>query len=292
MKTEGASIQRIAIFPNLAKQPCIRELKRLVRWLAKRQVTVRLPFEARSHVSGDHQFVPRVDLAQDADLLVVLGGDGTLLSAARVAYPARVPLLGVNFGSLGFLTDVSVREMFPSLEAIFRGEYRLEPRMLMRVTVHDAEGKEQERVYALNDAVVRETGGRAIEIELRVGGARLGKMRGDGIILCTPTGSTAYSLSAGGPVLQPTLNAILATPICPHALSYRPVVIPAHETIEVRQVARDMAAHLAVDGQQVLRLYDGHWVKIRRAQRPIHFVLTGQRSFYEVLRQKLRWGGI
>ena len=284
-------MKRIAIFPNMAKRPCIRELKRLVQWLTDRGAAVILPFEARAHVSGDHHFVPRVELGQDAELLVVLGGDGTLLSAARVAYPARVPLLGVNFGSLGFLTDVSVKEMLPTLEAVFRGDYRLEPRMLLRVTVYDAEDKVQERLFALNDAVVRETGGRAIEVELKVGDNALGRMRGDGIIICTPTGSTAYSLSAGGPILQPTLHAILATPICPHALSYRPVVLPAHETIEIRHFVRESGTHLAVDGQQVLRLYEGHYVKIRRARRPIHFVLTGQRSFYEILRQKLRWGG-
>lgn len=284
-------MKRIAVYPNLDKPLCVDAFREIVAWLRRRRLEVRYPAEAAGPLGEAPDRVPEGPLLQDADLMVVLGGDGTLLSAARLAYPARVPILGINFGGLGFLTDIGIDTMFDSMERVLRGAYREEPRMMMSVSPHDREGRELERAYALNDVVLRETGGRAIEIETRIEGTSLGRFRGDGIIIATPTGSTAYSLSAGGPIVQPTLEALIATPICPHAFSFRPLLFPANETIEVRYRSIGTDVHLAVDGQVMLDLGAEHSIRVRRARRSIYFVLVENRSFYEVLRTKLRWGG-
>jgi len=284
-------IRAVAIYPNLEKPDCLPALSKLVAWLTRRGIEVRLPQEHTPKVKLRVRSVARRELLDGGDLMVVLGGDGTILSAARMVYPERVPLLGVNFGTLGFLAEVTVGSMVSALEQVLTGQYRLEPRMMLTATVHDEQGHEIERVHALNDVVLREASGRAIYIETRLEGTELGHFRGDGLIISTPTGSTAYSLSAGGPILQPNLEAMLATPICPHTLSSRPLLFPANETLEVRFRADAESVHLAVDGQLMLELSTDRSIRVRRARRPILFVLVENRSFYEVLRTKLRWGG-
>jgi len=281
----------VAVVTNLAKPHAASELGRLVGWLRGKGYRARVPVEAAEHVPVAVEVVPRDRLLEGVDLLVVLGGDGTLLSAARMVYPRRVPILGVNFGGLGFLTDVSVSNMIPALEQVLAGEGRAEPRMMLRTSVHDGTGREIQKVYGLNDAVLHEAGRRAIDIETTLSGTPLGRFRADGIIVATPTGSTAYSLSAGGPILHPALNALIATPICPHSLSVRPLVFPAHETIEFRIRPPEFRVDLTVDGQVALTFSPEQTIQVRRAGRPIYFTLVENRSFYEVLRTKLRWGG-
>ncbi len=285
-------IKRIAVFPNLEKPDCMRALEKLVSWLSRRGLSVCVPSDHVPRIKIRAEALPRRELLDGTDLMVVLGGDGTLLAAARMVYPERVPILGVNFGTLGFLADVTVGNMIPSMERVLAGEYRLEPRMMLTATVHDAGDKEIERVHALNDVVLREARGRAIHIETRLAGTELGHFRGDGLIISTPTGSTAYSLSAGGPIVQPNLEAMIATPICPHTLSIRPLLFPASETLEMRCRSDGESVHLAVDGQLMLELSTDRLIRVRRARRPIFFVLVENRSFYEVLRTKLRWGGV
>lgn len=235
---------------------------------------------------------PDGKLLRDLDLLVVLGGDGTLLSAARMIYPRSTPILGVNFGGLGFLADVTVANMFAALEKVLSGDCRLEPRMMLRASVHDRSGKRMEKAYGLNDVVLHEAGRRAIVIEASLAGTPLGLFRADGVIVATPTGSTAYSLSAGGPIVQPTLNALIATPISPHSLSIRPLVFPAGETMELRVRPPELRVDLTVDGQVTMAFDSECCIRVRRADRPIYFVLVENRSFYDVLRAKLRWGGV
>jgi NAD+ kinase len=284
-------IRSVAIYPNMAKPQCARELGRLIGWLRRRRIEARIPSgmpdgpEIRTPMPERHKFLRGVDL------LIVLGGDGTLLSAARLVYPLRVPILGVNFGGLGFLTDVGVDNMFPALERVLEGDYGLERRMMLLSLLVDSKGKPIDRVYGMNDMVIHETGRRAIQIEMTLAGTLLGQFRADGVIVATPTGSTAYSLSAGGPILQPTLNALIATPICPHSLSIRPVVFPAGETIEFRIRTPDTPVDLTVDGQVMLEFDASCSIRVRRAKRPSYFVLVENRSFYEVLRTKLHWGG-
>jgi NAD+ kinase len=285
-------IHCVAIYPNTSKPHCAREVGRLTGWFRRRGIEVYVPQVGSdgAEYPSDSPF-PR-DLLRKIELLVVLGGDGTLLSAARMVYPLSVPILGVNFGGLGFLTDVSVANMFPALERVLEGDCRLERRMMLRASVHDKSGRQMQKVCGLNDLVLHEAGRRAILIEASVAGVPMGLYRADGMIVATPTGSTAYSLSAGGPIVQPTLNALIATPISPHSLSLRPLVFPAGETIELRVRPPELRVDLTVDGQVTMHFDADCAIRVRRAEKPICFVLVENRSFYDVLRAKLRWGGV
>jgi len=275
----------------MAKDQCAVELQRLTAWLRRRKIDVRLPAEMPDGPEGGLTPAGRRAFLRDADLLIVLGGDGTLLSAARLVYPQSVPILGVNFGGLGFLTDATVDHMFSALEQILQGDGTMEQRMMLRASVRDRHGREVQKVYGLNDMVIHESARRAIHIEMQVAGTPLGQFRADGVIVATPTGSTAYSLSAGGPILHPTLNALIVTPICPHSLSLRPLVFPARHSIEFRVRSSEERADLTVDGQVALDFDAEGTVAVQRADRPAYFVLVENRSFYTVLRNKLRWGG-
>ncbi len=284
-------MKTIALQANLDKEDCGEKAHELVAWLLDRKQRVVVPQELRGLVPEGARFLPDDEFVRDADLLIVLGGDGTLLRAARVAYQYRVPILGVNFGTLGFLTDVSVDEMLPSIEQVLRGDYRVQPRLMVRAEV--LEGDEVvATAIGLNDCIVREVAGRSIGIRTSIEGTPLSAYRGDGVIVSTPTGSTAYSLSAGGPVVEPSLQALMATAICPHTFSVRPILFPSQEAIEIGFVGRGNHVALFVDGQFVIDLSEDQRVRVRRAQRRIHFILVGNRSFYEVLRSKLRWGGV
>jgi len=279
-------MRRIAIYPNRAKPNCGEELARLTNWLHVRGLEVRVAEPA----AGGGEPVLRRDELQDADLLIVLGGDGTVLAAARMVYPLPVPVLGVNFGSLGFLAEATVETMLPTLERVLAGEGTCESRLMLRASTATADGGEIARGYALNDLVLRETGGRAVTVEAHVAGTRLGEFRGDGVVIATPTGSTAYSLSAGGPIIAPSLSTLVITPVCPHTLSIRPLVIPATETTEFRIGPPETEVSLTLDGQVALPFRRGQVVRVRRAHRPVNFLRVDGRSFYATVRSKLRWG--
>jgi NAD+ kinase len=284
-------VKRVAIYPNLDKPACAAELRRLTVWLKRRGLDVLIPAGETPRPEDRSRPVLTSGQLRGVDLVVVLGGDGTLLSAARAIHPRRVPILGVNFGGLGFLADVSTDRMLPALEQVLAGRYRQEPRMMLRASVVDAAGRVVEAAHGLNDIVLHQTGKRAIVIQATLAGTPLGAFRADGIIVATPTGSTAYSLSAGGPVVEPTLNVLIATPICPHTLSLRPLVFPAGQTLELRVPPSETEVMLTLDGQVSLAFRPDQSVRITRAARPIWFLQAGERSFYEVLRAKLRWGG-
>jgi NAD+ kinase len=233
----------------------------------------------------------RGDLAADADLIIVLGGDGTLLSTARRVYPRRVPILGVNFGGLGFLTDLSVEEMLPGLERVLAGNYRRETRIMLKASILDADGRTRDRRYAMNDIVIHEAGHRILTLLPTLDSSEMGEVHADGLIVATPTGSTAYSLSSGGPIVEPTLRALIATPICPHVLSMRPIVFPSNQTLTVRFPPSERRIIVVADGQEDVTLEAGESVRIRRAEGTIQFLLTKGETFYDVLRTKLKWGG-
>lgn len=286
-------MKRVGIFPNMAKPHAAQELARLVRWLERRGIEpwIRHRSDERSPAPGPAA-TERMRIPRDLCLMVVLGGDGTLLSAARLVYPRKIPLLGVNFGGLGFLTEVSVAGMLRAVDRVLEGRCFLEPRMMLRVSVINGDGLEVRRVHGLNDLVIHEAGRRAIRIEASLAATPLGCFRSDGVIVATPTGSTAYSLSAGGPIVQPTLNALIATPISPHSLSLRPLVFPASETAEFRVLPPETTVDLTVDGQVMLEFDAGCSVRVTKANRPIYFVSLEDRSFYDVLRAKLGWGAV
>jgi NAD+ kinase len=231
----------------------------------------------------------KAELPGQVDLLIVLGGDGTLLSMARAVGDLGVPLLGVNLGGLGFLTATTLEEMFPALEAYLGGRMAIEERMLLAARVI-RKGQPLCEYAALNDVVITKSAmSRIIDLSVSVDGRYATAYRADGLIISTPTGSTAYSLSAGGPILFPTMDAVVLTPICSHTLTNRPIVVPGTDRIEVTLLA-DQEVMATIDGQVGVGLREGDTVEIRKAASRIRLVRFPQKDFFSVLRTKLKWG--
>ncbi len=230
------------------------------------------------------------EMAGLSDALVVLGGDGTLLAASRLL-DKTIPVLGVNFGSLGFLTEVTLAELYPSLELVLAGRHEHELRRLLHAVVH-RRGHEPLALDVLNDVVITKAGpSRIIEVDVTVDGLFVSSFRADGIIVSSPTGSTAYNLAAGGPILHPTLPAVVVTPICPHMLSNRPLVVSDEARLQVRlRSARDVEVYVALDGQETYAFSDGDNVEDTASPRRLELVKAPGRDYYQVLRSKLKWG--
>jgi len=261
----------------------------LEKWLGERGLEVVLGREAAA--ASGAPGLARSELASQVDLIIVLGGDGTFLAVARAVGDLSVPILGVNLGTLGFLAEIAQHEMFETLEEVLGGRFRTESRMRLEVTV-ESRGREVSRYLALNDAVIANTAmSRMVHLETTADGAPVATYHADGLILSTPTGSTAYSLSAGGPLLLPTLEAILLTPICPHTLTQRPLVLPQSCEIAVQvQDARGGQVHLTVDGQVGRDLSEGDRVCARRSPHPVQLLVPPDRNRFELMRAKLGWG--
>ncbi len=237
---------------------------------------------------ADISCVAKGDLGTGADLLITFGGDGTLLSVARQA-PSGVPILGVNMGTLGFLTEIPVEEFPAVLEKVLTGEYIAERRVTFEVVAYT--GGREERYRVLNDAVINKGAlARIIEMSVEVGGKFVSTFRADGMIVSTPTGSTAYNLSAGGPIVYPTMSAIVLTPICPHMLSNRPVVLPDYQRIDITIVTGDQEVFLTLDGQEGIPLTEGDRISIFRSERTVSLVQSPNKNYFDVLRNKLKWG--
>ncbi len=261
----------------------------LFAWLAEHGYKVIIDPETASYTSGQ-EVVPRAQMASKAlDLVIVLGGDGTLLSAARVTAAIDVPLLGVNLGSLGFLTEVPLQSLYPMLDAIAEGRAAVEHRSLMQCQL--LRGDTVRGSYLVfNDAVVNKTAlARLNTYDLYIDKTFVSSYRADGMIVATPTGSTAYSLSAGGPVLMPTVSALVVTPVAPHSLTHRPLVVPDSVEIEILLRTEEEVAYLSLDGQPGLDLSDGDRVRCRRSEHQVNLFRTGG-DFFNVLRSKLKWG--
>jgi NAD+ kinase len=228
------------------------------------------------------------------DLLITLGGDGTLLWGARLVAERDVPVLGINLGHMGFLTSIGQEEIEDALERLFAGEYFLDSRSTLHATLVGEDGLEHGRYLALNDFVIHKRGmARVTRLELLVGEGEgreeIGGFSGDGVVLSTPTGSTAYSLSAGGPIVAPSMACIIVTPICPHTLSVRPLVISATETLTVSPLDRAGRLVLTVDGQQKAELSAGESVVIRAASARVDLIRIPGQTFFSTLRKKLNW---
>ncbi len=228
------------------------------------------------------------DIPGSIDTMVVLGGDGTMLYAARLIDGRKVPMLGVNMGGLGFLTAVTVKEAFNLLERIFGGECAVEERMMLSVSLA-REGREIARHRVLNDAVVKGSTGRLLRMETRINMEYVTTYRADGLIVATPTGSTAYSLSAAGPILYPTIHSIIVAPICPFNLTNRPVVIPDWMTVDVTISSDQSNAELILDGQVDMPLEGGDIIKIKRAQESAYLIKYEGKSYFDILRERLMW---
>lgn len=230
------------------------------------------------------------DAAPTAELAVVLGGDGTLLAAARLLDDHQVPIVAINYGGLGFLTEVTLDQMYPDLERVLAGEFVAENRMMVDLSLLRT-GEQIPRHRALNDVVINKgTVSRMIELEARVDGQYVSRFRADGLIVSTPTGSTAYNLSAGGPIIFPTISAMVVTPICSHTLTNRPIVLPGTVVIEITLCTAQDDVYVTVDGQVGLKLQMGDRLVVRKSDTSVRLVAPVDKNYFDVLRGKLKWG--
>ena len=269
-----------------ASRGAIRTAAELADWLLRRKIEVAL--DETSLRALNVPDVAAFDTERKYDLVVVLGGDGTLLSVAR---SVAVPILGVNLGRLGFLTELSRSELYPSLVKILAGEFTVEERSLFDVVLRRKGGATAD-FRAFNDAVIGKNAlAKIIELDVKVGGALVGRYRSDGLIVSTPNGATAYNLSAGGPILFPALPVAVLTPLCPHTLSLRPLVVPDSAGIEITLQTPREEVFLTVDGQEGSSMGFGDSVSIVRSPSAAKLIRVSDRSFYDSLREKLKWGG-
>ena len=288
-------VSRVGILAKAQLRAAIPHLLELGEWLTARGVhpvyetaTAELLAPAK-----DRLVQTKRALATEVDMALVLGGDGTLIGMADCIADAGsgIPILGVNFGSLGFLTEVTLPELYRSLEHALNGRAYIEERMMLRTTTTNR-GEVLTHSIALNDAVVTKTArSRMIDLSVYVADEFVTRVRADGLIIATPTGSTAYNLSAGGPIVQPNVDAMIITPIAPHTLTNRPIVIPGNSTVRVQPTmdARDEIV-FTLDGQSTFPVHPGDEISVARAAKPLRLIRPTTRSYFEVLRTKLKWG--
>ncbi|GIX47602.1 MAG: NAD kinase [Candidatus Tectimicrobiota bacterium] len=283
-------MQRVGIIAKPHAPGLADLLRRLLPWLRQRRFEVFLDAEAAA-ATGVAPGHPRAALPALVDWLLVLGGDGTLLSAARLLEAHDVPLLGVNLGSLGFLTETAVDELFTRLTRVCEGDYVLQERMRLKATIC-RNGERLEQPAVLNDVVINKGAlARIITLETYVDDLYLTHYRADGLIVATPTGSTAYAMAAGGPIIHPAMRACILSPICPHTLSHRPLVLPDTVKIEVILQTPNEDVLVTLDGQVGIPLYHRDVVEIVKAERPIKLIRTTKRErYFRILRTKLKWG--
>ena len=286
----GAALRRVGVVAKPGSEDALEATRDLADWLRRRGLDVALDAESRAALddAGCAAFDPR----ERYDLVVALGGDGTLLAVAR-NLAEGVPILGVNIGTLGFLTEVNRGELYPSLVRVLDGRFAIEERSLLDAEVRSDDAGRCASYRVLNDAVVTKGAlASIIELSLRVDGNLVARFRADGLIVSSPTGSTAYNLSAGGPIVYPRLPVVVLTPICPHALTLRPVVVPDDNRIEITLETPREEVFLTLDGQEGCPLAAGDTVSIVNAGAVVRLVKVSGRSFYDSLRGKLRWGGL
>ncbi|HTP68517.1 MAG TPA: NAD(+)/NADH kinase [Dongiaceae bacterium] len=281
----------IGIFSRPRKAAVAEVVPELLKWLGARDVAAMYDGETACCLSGPVEGTPRERIVEQADLLLVLGGDGTILAAAREAAPHGVPILPINLGGLGFLTSFTRDELYPALEDALAGRAAISERIMLQAKrMHSDAVLTQQLV--LNDAVLHKGAqGRMIEMELHIDGGFVCRYRADGLIVATPTGSTAYSMSAGGPIVHPAVESIQITPICPHTLSDRPVVVHDSSNIELRFVGDGSeSVFLTMDGQIGVPMQEGDRVRITRAAERLKLIHPPNKSYFEILRNKLKWG--
>lgn len=282
------SFRRVGVVAKRSSDEAIRTSRELAEWLRRRGHEALLDEAASGdpRTGGDGETFAR---GASCDLVIVLGGDGTLLSVAR-SLDAEVPILGVNMGRLGFLTEVNRAELYPVLADVMAGEYTIEERSMMSAELRRS-GTAVHRFRVLNDAVIGKSAlARIIELTLEVDGKLVSLYRADGLIVSTPTGSTAYNLSAGGPIIDPALPLIVITPICPHTLSQRPIVLPSTGQIDVTLETPHEEVYLTLDGQEGKSMECGDVVRLTPCELRVQLIRTSGRTFFDSLRGKLHWG--
>ena len=292
---EKLQVRRVGVLVKPNQPEALQTICRLVEWCSGRGIRVSGgPRFQRERIEAETgcavEALPHEELVKGADLIVVLGGDGTMIGAARMVGDAETPVLGVNFGTLGYLADFTVEDMIPALESVLAGDYTLDRRLMLSATV-ERNGKRQMHDRVLNDVVISKSAlARIIEIEAHVDRKFVNRFRADGLIISTPTGSTAYNLSAGGPIIYPSMDAVVITPICPHTLSNRPLVVPDDAEFElVLKTPREEVA-LTLDGQVGMPLEYEDRVAVRKSRTGFNLIQAHSRNYFDVLRNKLKWG--
>ncbi|MFA6991684.1 MAG: NAD(+)/NADH kinase [Candidatus Gracilibacteria bacterium] len=267
-------------------------LDKLVKYLKSKKVEI--VFDENSARIYKKEGLNKTKLLKKTDLNIVLGGDGTLLKTARRLARGKTFVLSVNLGTVGFLTECNAHNLFETLDLVFKGKYELDARSVLRVTVY-SDGKKRETFLALNDAVINQGAfARLIKMDLKIGDKEVVTFKADGMIVATPTGSTAHSLSAGGPIIHPKIQGLVITPVCPNSLTMRPIIIPDTReltvTIDTERREETAIIGLTLDGQDMSILRYGDQIKFRRSKRNLYLLRTGNR-YYQMLQTKLKWGG-
>ena len=285
------SIRTIGIISKPKKEEILQVVPPLIRWLEERKVKVLIDQETGSMLDRANQGIGRNELSSQVDMILVLGGDGTLLAAARVIDKKKIPILAINLGALGFLTGTALEEMYTSLEDLLAGKAKRQRRAQMQADVIRA-GETISHFRALNDVVLNKAAiARILDFDVLIDGGYAASYRADGLIFSTPTGSTAYSLAAGGPVVEPSVDALLITPICAHTLSNRPLVVPDSVTIEATIKTPRESVFLTVDGQVGVALRTDDTVRVSKSEYSVELIVPPRQTYFDVLRQKLKWGG-
>lgn len=291
----NSSIRRVGIVVKPHQPDALKTICEIVKWLGERGISLvggpEIEHERIEHETGCAvEAVAEDELGANVDLILVLGGDGTMIATARKLGDREVPVLGVNYGGLGYLAEFRIEELYTALESILKGNYRLDTRVMLAVEL--LRGDEQvTRTRVLNDAVINKSAlARIIEIDAYLNRQFVNSFRADGLIVSTPTGSTAYNLSAGGPVIYPSMNAVVITPICPFTLSNRPIVVPDDVVIELCLKTQQEDVALTLDGQVGFPLQADDRVVIRKSKTTFNLVQPMNRNYFDVLRDKLRWG--
>jgi NAD+ kinase len=286
----GQSFQSIGIISRPRRSDLAVVVPPLLKWLEARGIQTFIDEETADGLPDGMKGHPRQHVADSSQLLLVLGGDGTLLAAARLAAPRGIPILPINMGSLGFLTNFTLQELHPALDDTLEGRFSLSERVMISVDLVRA-GKVIDTQRVLNEAVINKGAlARMIELELNIDGGFVCRYRADGLIVATPTGSTAYSLSAGGPIVHPAVESFVITPICPHMLSDRPLVVRDSSCIEMRLSGNTQSVFLTLDGQRGIPLQPTDLVRATRAKELLKLIQPPKKSYFEILRNKLKWG--
>ena len=284
MKSKSVGILTKPKFPEVKNT-----LQDVVTWLRARSIDVMLDTTS-AHLLGEQGGSQENQLASKADVLLVLGGDGTMLNAARLAGERGIPILGVNMGGLGFLTEVRLENLYPSLDRVFANDFVLDERLMLRTHIH-RRGETVAQGVVLNDVVISKGAvARMIELKIAIQGRFVTNLRGDGLIVSSPTGSTAYSLSAGGPIIDPAVQSLILTPICPHTLTHRPLIVPGNAEIDVTLTSKDDGSMATLDGQMGVAITQGDKVVIQTSAHRTRLIRFPESNYYDVLREKLKWG--
>jgi len=284
------AINKVGIISKPRKAEVGEVVPPLLAWLRERGIDVLIDKETGAMLPGGEKCVPRNEMPEIVDLLIVLGGDGTLLATARTLNHKNVPILAVNLGGLGFLTVLTQEELYPTLEAVLAGNYQCDRRVRIEAEIIRAD-EVIATFLALNDVVLNKGAiARILDFDVRANGEFISTFKSDGLIVSTPTGSTAYSLAAGGPILTPSVQALIITPICAHTLTNRPLVLPDTVTIEVLVKSQRESAYVTVDGQVGVAARSDDVVRIKKAASAVEIIQPPGRNYFEILRQKLKWG--